>query len=136
MLSSVYVSAAWRFSGASADIHRQTGTAKIEGCVLNLCCISRGWHSAQKEAERKTDRKQRQRGFRGRRLHCRAPAEWVCITWVNKALDWDVVFDRGVAPQQKNADKTWVSQHDCGDGSKSLGPSGICSDSVVDCSST
>lgn len=64
MLSSVYVNAAWRFSGASADIHRQTGTTKIDGCVLNLCRISRGWHSAQKEAERKTDRKQRQRGFR------------------------------------------------------------------------
>lgn len=30
----------------------------------------------------------------------------VCVTWVIKALVWDVVFDKGVAPQQKNADKS------------------------------
>lgn len=40
-------------------------------------------------------------GFGGRQRHCEAPAEHDCITWVYKALGWDVVFNRGVAPQQK-----------------------------------
>ena len=40
-------------------------------------------------------------GFRGRQSLCQAAAEHDCITWVNKALGWDVVFNRGVAPQQK-----------------------------------
>lgn len=44
--------------------------------------------------------------FGGRQLHCQPPAEHGCITWVNKGLGWDVVFNWGVAPQQKNADTT------------------------------
>lgn len=53
--------------------------------------------------------KQRQRHSGGRWPQYQAPAWWVCVMW-------DVVFDKGVAPQQKML----TSQHDC-DGSKSLG---------------
>lgn len=60
--------------------------------------------------------KQRQRHSGGRWPQYQAPAWWVCVMWVNTALVWDVVFDKGVAPQQKML----TSQHDC-DGSKSLG---------------
>lgn len=45
-------------------------------------------------------------GFGGRQPHCQEPAEHDCITWVNIALGWNVVFNRGVAPQKKNADNT------------------------------
>lgn len=50
-------------------------------------------------------------GFSGRQQLCQAPAQHDCITWVNKAFGWDVVFNRGVAPQQKPL-ITRVYQHD------------------------
>lgn len=60
--------------------------------------------------------KQRQRHGGGRWPQYHAPAWWVCVAWVNTALVWDVVFDKGVAPRQKML----ISQYDC-DGSKWLG---------------
>lgn len=66
--------------------------------------------------KKKNRRKERQRHSGGWWPQYQAPAWWVCVTWVNTALVWDVVLDKGVAPQQKML----ISQHDC-DGSKSLG---------------
>lgn len=63
--------------------------------------------------------KQRQRHCGGRWPQYPAPAWWVCVAWANTALVWDVVFDKGVAPQQKML----ISQHAC-DGSKWLGQRG------------
>lgn len=60
--------------------------------------------------------RQRDRHSRGSCPQYQAPAWWVGGTWVNTAPVWDVVFNKGVAPQQKML----ISQHDC-DGSKSLG---------------
>ena len=62
-----------------------------------------------REAERQRGRHKDREvlgGFGGRQPHCQTPAEHDCITRVNKALGWDVVFSGGVAPQQKNADNT------------------------------
>lgn len=74
-------------------------------CAKILLRFKRTALCGQREAERQRDRDKDREvlgGFGGgRQLHCQAPVEHDCITWVNKALGWDVVFNRGVAPQQK-----------------------------------
>ncbi len=52
MLSSVSVSAL-RFSQINEA--GKAGTAKTDGCVLQLCCISRGRHCVCKESPRDKD---------------------------------------------------------------------------------
>ena len=77
-----------------------------------------------REAERQRDGDKDREvlgGFGGSRLHCQAPAVHDCITWVNKALGWDAVFNRGVAPQQKNADNTGLVST-----TMAMGPNRLC----------
>lgn len=97
----------------------------LDNCVLNT---SLHFQSSALCGHRETYRQTQRFWWRAAALS--GPSR-TRITWVNKALGWDVVFNRGVAPQQKTLIAR-VCQHDGGDGRKSAGPSGICCGSAVD----
>ena len=93
----------WQFISTAKTVSWDKGviSKRTDGRVLKLQNNSSGW---QREARTQRDGDKDREvlgGFGGRQLHCQAPAEHDCITWVNKALGWDVVFNRGVAPQRK-----------------------------------
>lgn len=99
MLSSVNVLAALSILEASPDV---LGPLSFTDVFYNFAAFQEDG-TVHKRGPRD---KELLEGLGGRRLHCQAPAERVCITWVNKALAWDVLFNRGVAPQKKNADNS------------------------------
>lgn len=83
--------------------------------------------------KRKNRWNQRQRHFGGRWPQYQAPAQWVCVIWVNTALPGlGCCFGQGSGPSAKNADRSahlWWKQFAGTQG-------GICCDSAVDCSGT